>query len=126
MEKILEYWSHFEATGIKYGVNPVIFAILYAIHYPLLAVCIVWLVARMRKGLEYAAWIPLAVFILIMPWFYPLFFGHFHWALRLLAIAFIVFAGWHGYHRVHHKLDKEKKKIGTAQKTVVTANAEEG
>ena len=97
----------------QYQVNPTIFVALYALHYLLLWPTVGYIVFLFNKKRPYMGLIPLALFFLIMPWFYPLFFGKLPWYFDTLLVGFMIFVVWHGYHNIQHRLHREKAKAAS-------------
>src|SRR6185312_13796871 len=97
--------------AVLYHVDPKIFAVLYVIHYLLLWPTCAWVLVAFRKGRDISSLISLAVFFLIMPWFYPLFFGRMPWYFNLGLIGAMVVIAWHGYHKILKRVANEREKM---------------
>ena len=112
MHMLLKVWTEFETQGRAHGVDPIIFAALYALHYALLWPTMGLIIVNFRKGKSVSNLIPLALFFLVLPWFYPLFFGKLElfvshpWYVpsRAFLVAAMAFIVWHGYHNIQKKM----------------------
>jgi hypothetical protein len=100
-------WMNFEALGLRYGVNPEIFAILYALHYAFLWPTAGIILMRLRMGQDVTNLVTFWVIVLISPWFYPLFFGHLPRLADAGLIAAMAFIAWHGYQKMQGRMAAE-------------------
>jgi hypothetical protein len=98
----------------QYHVDPKTFAILYVIHYLLLWPTCAWILVAYRKGKEISSLVSLAVFFLIMPWFYPLFFGRMPWYFDAALVVAMIVIAWHGYHKILKRIANEREIMAVA------------
>ena len=75
MSLILPLWQHIQELGAHYGVNPVVFALLYFAHHPLFWGTMAWLTARVRAKKPVVGVILLGIFFWFMPYTYVFVFG---------------------------------------------------
>ena len=84
-------WQHLQLLGQHYGVDPVLFAVLYLAHHPLFWGTMAWLAARVRQKRPVAGVVALGAFFWLMPYAYIVLFGRrlpwWAYALALLALA---------------------------------------
>ena len=64
---LLTLWRYVTTLGTHYGVNPLIFAVLYLAHHPLFWGTMAWLAARVRAKRPVRSIIALGVFLLAAP-----------------------------------------------------------
>lgn len=98
-------WQHVLTLGGQYGVDPVLFAVLYLAHHPLFWGTMAWLAARVRRRRPVAVPITLGVFFWLMPYAYVFLFGHNlpWWAYALAGVVLIV-GGTHMVNEVRKRL----------------------
>ncbi len=98
-------WRHITDIGGHYGVNPVLFAVLYLAHHPLFWGTMAWLAARVRRKQPTAGVVALGVFFWFLPYTYVFTFGHGlpRWVYALAAIAVAV-GGTHAVREIRRRL----------------------
>ena len=101
-------WRHIMQVGTHYGVNPLLFAVLYLAHHPLFWGTMAWLAARVRAKKPVAGVIALGVFFWFLPYTYVLFFGRgLPWWVYALAAAAIAAGGTHAVREIRRRLKPE-------------------
>ncbi|MDQ2799303.1 MAG: hypothetical protein M3Y13_06635 [Armatimonadota bacterium] len=102
---LLTLWRHIMELGLHYGVNPLVFAVLYFAHHPLFWGTMAWLTARVRRKRPVAALIALGVFFWFLPYTYVFVFGRgLPWWIYALAAVAIVFGGVHVVREIRRRL----------------------
>lgn len=96
-----------------YHVDPKIFLGIYALHYPIVWSAFAWIIVAYRRKQNVTTMVTFWIFSMMIPWIYPLFFGHLPWYLYAAIIALMVYIAWHGYHTIQKRLAKEKARSGT-------------
>jgi hypothetical protein len=87
-------WAELQAYGARHGVEPLLFAGLYAARMPVLLGTFGWLAARIRRQRPVIGVILLAATLWIIPYAYILVFGHdLPWWFYLLLAVIIVLTG---------------------------------
>ena len=90
----MRIWIELEAYGARHGVDPLLFAGLYAARMPVLLATFGWLAARIRRHRSVAGVIILAATLWIIPYSYVLVFGHdLPWWFYLLLGLIVVLTG---------------------------------
>ncbi len=98
-------WAHLLHLGQTYGVNPVLFAVLYLAHHPLFWGTMAWLAARHRQRRPVAGVIALAVFFWLLPYAYVFLFGRgLPWWVYVLALALLALGGPHLVKEIRRRL----------------------
>lgn len=99
------FWAHVLALGSRYGVNAVLFALLYLAHHPLFWGTMAWLAARVKRRQPTAGVVALGVFFWVMPYAYVLVFGHGlpAWAYAVAAVVLLI-GGAHMVREVRRRL----------------------
>jgi len=109
-------WNHIEQMGRGYGVDPLVFAVLYLLHHPLFWGTMAWLAQRVRARRPILFQAVLGTFFWVMPYLYVLVFGRGLPAWVYLAVAIFLAIG--GYHAI----DQARKRIAASK---AAANAAE-
>ena len=98
-------WQHVLQIGRHYGVNPVIFGVLYIAHHPLFWGTMAWLANTVRRRRPVVLQVTLGVFFWIMPYGYVFLFGHglplWTWALAALVLCI---GGTHAVREIRRRL----------------------
>lgn len=105
MTSFWHLWQHVLTLGDQYGVDPVLFAVLYLAHHPLFWGTMAWLAARVRRRQPVAALVALGVFFWLMPYSYVFLFGRNlpWWAYGVAAIILAV-GGTHVVKEIRRRL----------------------
>ena len=102
---LISLWRHITQIGAEYGVNPLLFAMLYFAHHPLFWGTMAWLAARVRQKKPSAGVIALGVFFWFLPYTYVFVFGRgLPWWIYALAAAALVFGGTQAVREVRKRL----------------------
>ena len=85
------FWDGLLAYGARHGVDPLVFAGLYATRMPLLLAGFGWIAARARRHRPIVGVAILAILLWLIPYAYVFVFGHdlpwwFYLLLGLLAV----------------------------------------
>ena len=98
-------WRHITEIGAHYGVNPVLFAVLYLAHHPLFWGTMAWLAARVRRKQPTAGVVALGVFFWFLPYTYVFVFGRgLPWWVYALAVIVIAVGGMHAVREIRRRL----------------------
>ena len=90
----MRIWAELEAYGARHGVDPLLFAGLYATRMPLLLATFGWLAARIRRQRPMIGVVIIAATLWIIPYAYVLVYGHdLPWWCYLVLAAIIVLTG---------------------------------
>lgn len=92
----------------KDHVDPKIFLTIYALHYLIVWPAFAGIIITYRRKKSITNIVTLWIFSMLLPWFYPLFFGRLPWYLYVGLIGLMVFIVWHGYHTLQKRLKAEK------------------
>lgn len=90
----MRIWVELEAYGARHGVDPLLFAGLYAARMPIMLATFGWLAARIRRHRSVIGVVILAATLWIIPYGYVLAFGHdLPWWFYLVLALIIVLTG---------------------------------
>lgn len=102
---MIHLWQHVLALGEPYGVDPVLFAVLYLAHHPLFWGTMAWLAVCVRRKRPVAVPIALGVFFWLMPYGYVFLFGrHLPWWAYVVAAVVLAVGGTHVVKEIRRKL----------------------
>lgn len=102
---LLTLWQHITQIGTHYGVNPLLFAVLYLAHHPLFWGTMAWLAARVRAKKPSVGVIALGVFFWFLPYTYVFVFGRgLPWWIYALAVVAIAIGGTHAVREIRKRL----------------------
>ena len=104
--------THFQSTidqAHKYHVDPKTFLLIYLAHYPLVWAAFAWIIVAFRRKQNITTQVSLWIFTMLIPWFYPLFFGKLPWYYDAALVGVMAFIVLHGYHKIHTRLATEKQ-----------------
>ena len=101
-------WQHIAQIGAHYGVNPLLFAVLYFAHHPLFWGTMAWLAARVRAKKPLGGIVALGVFFWFLPYTYVFVFGRgLPWWVYALAAAAIAAGGTHAVREIQRRMKSE-------------------
>jgi len=103
------------AQATKYHVDPKTFLIVYLLHYPLVWAAFAWILVSFRRKQNISNQVMIWICTMLLPWFYPLFFGHLPWYYDAGLIALMVYIVWHGYHTIQKRLARENAKLAVKE-----------
>jgi hypothetical protein len=109
---------HALSEAKKDHVNPTIFLTIYALHYLIVWPAFAWIIVTYRRKKNITNIVTFWIFSMLIPWFYPLFFGRLPWYLYVGLIGLMAFIVWHGYHTIQKRLAVEKAKTALDERTV--------
>jgi len=102
---LLIFWHHITEIGTRYGVDPLLFAVLYLAHHPLFWGTMTWLAARVRQKKPSAGVAALGVFFWFLPYTYVFVFGRgLPWWVYALAVGVIAIGGTHALREIRKRL----------------------
>lgn len=102
---ILTLWRHITELGRQYGVNPLVFAVLYLAHHPLFWSTMAWLTARVRRKKRVAGLIALGIFFWFLPYTYVFVFGRgLPWWIYVMAALAVALGGAHVIREIRRRL----------------------
>jgi hypothetical protein len=102
---LINFWQHINHIGVQYGVNPLVFAVLYLAHHPLFWGTMAWLAARVRQRKPVAGVIARGVFVWFLPYTYVFIFGRgLPWWIYALAAVAVAFGGTHAVREIRRRL----------------------
>ena len=94
-------WEHVHALSERYGVDPVVFGVLYIAHHPLFWGTMAWLATRVRLRRPVVPQIVLGVFFWVMPYGYILLFSHnLPWWTYLIVALVLAIGGRHAVREI--------------------------
>ncbi len=97
----MRVWFELQAYGSRHGVDPLLFAGLYAARMPVLLGTFGWLAARIRRNRPVIGVVILAATLWIIPYAYVLAFGHdLPWWFYLVLAGIVVLTGRQFVHRI--------------------------
>jgi hypothetical protein len=98
----------FFSFGEKYGVNPIIFGVIYVGAIPFFFASMAWLVKNIREGKSFILPMILTGFFFISAYLYLIIAGKNVpiWVYFFL-VALIVVSGWSTYKKIHGKVREE-------------------
>lgn len=98
-------WQHITHIGTQYGVDPLLFAVLYFAHHPLFWGTMAWLAARVRAKKPVAGVIVLGVFFWFLPYTYVFVFGRgLPWWIYAAAGLAIAVGGTHAVREIRKRM----------------------
>ncbi|HTK65478.1 MAG TPA: hypothetical protein VL595_24025 [Pseudonocardia sp.] len=90
----MRVWLELEAYGSRHGVDPLLFAGLYAARMPVLLATFGWLATRIRRRASVIGVVILAATLWIIPYAYVLLFGHdLPWWFYVVLTVIVVLTG---------------------------------
>lgn len=102
---LLTLWRHVTALGIHYGVNPLVFAVLYLAHHPLFWGTMAWLAARVRAKRPVRPVVALGVLFWLLPYLYVFAFGRgLPWWVYGSAAVVLAVGGAHAVREIRRRL----------------------
>jgi hypothetical protein len=107
--------THALAQAHKYHVEPKIFLLIYMLHYPFVWSAFAWILVAFRRKQNITNPVIVWILTMLIPWFYPLFFGRLPWFYDVGLVGVMAFIVWHGYHNIQKKLEKERLKMTMAE-----------
>ncbi|BDI29925.1 hypothetical protein CCAX7_19760 [Capsulimonas corticalis] len=113
-------WEHVHTLSVRYGVDPVVFGVLYIAHHPLFWGTMAWLAARVRQRRRVVLQIVLGVFFWVMPYAYILLFSR-HlpvWVYPIVGVVLVI-GGRHAIGEIRKNLARR-----VASKTPAPASDE--
>lgn len=112
--------AHFHATSQsalnaahKYHVDPPTFLAIYVLHYLIVLPAFAWILVEFRRKRNVTNPVIVWILSMLIPWFYPLFFGRLPWFYDAGLVGVMVFIVWHGYHSLQKRLAAEKVRMGS-------------
>ena len=104
-ESFIHLWNHVQQVGKHYGVNPLMFAVLYLVHHPLFWGTMAWLAACVRRKRPVALPITLGVIFWLLPYAYVFLFGRgLPWWAWAVAVIFVGVGGTHVAREIRRRL----------------------
>lgn len=98
-------WQHVLTLGERYGVDPVLFAVLYLAHHPLFWGTMAWLAACVRRKRPVAVPVALGVFFWLLPYGYVFLFGrNLPWWAYAVAALVLAVGGTHVVKEIRRRL----------------------
>lgn len=98
-------WQHTLHLSEQYGVDPLVFAVLYLAHHPLFWGTMAWLAACVRRKRPVAVPVALGVFFWLMPYAYVFLFGRgLPWWSYLVALVVLLIGGTHVVGQIRRRL----------------------
>lgn len=99
------------SLGVEYGVNPIIFGVIYVGAIPFFTLSIAWLVRNYRKGLSIVMPVLSASFFFISAYLYLMIAGkNVPWWIYAIVVAMLVYGAWSTYQKVKKQV-KEKVEL---------------
>jgi hypothetical protein len=105
IENCRHLWDHVHQVGAHYGVNPLVFAVLYLAHHPLFWGTMAWLTVCVRRKQSVAVPITLGVFFWFLPYAYVFLFGRgLPWWAWVIACVVVGVGGTHMVREIRRRL----------------------
>ncbi len=105
-ETLRHLWNHVQQIGGRYGVNPLVFAVLYLAHHPLFWGTMAWLAACVRRKRPVTLPVALGVFFWFLPYAYVFLFGRgLPWWAWGVALLFVAVGGTHAVREIRRRLN---------------------
>jgi len=108
MEMFEQAYTWFMALGDQYGVNPIIFGVIYVGAIPFFTLSIAWLVRNYRKGLSIVLPTLSASFFFVSAYLYLMIAGeNVPWWVYGVVIAMLLYGAWSTYGKVQKKINQK-------------------
>src|SRR6056297_2298865 len=108
MEMFEQAYVWFMSLGEEYGVNPVIFGVIYVGAIPFFTLSIAWLVKNYRKGVSIVMPVLSASFFFISAYLYLMIAGkNVPFWVYGVVIAMLLYGAWSTYRNVKSKVKEE-------------------
>ncbi|HKL14817.1 MAG TPA: hypothetical protein VJ915_04240 [Balneolaceae bacterium] len=108
MEMFEQAYVWFMSLGKEYGVNPVIFGVIYVGAIPFFTLSIAWLVKNYRKGISIVMPVLSASFFFISAYLYLMIAGeNVPWWIYAVVAAMLVYGAWSTYKKVRVQIKED-------------------
>lgn len=108
MDVFEQIYVWFITLGDQYGVNPIIFGVIYIGAIPFFTLSIAWLVRNYRKGLSIVLPVLSALFFFVSAYLYLMIAGeNVPWWVYGIVIAMLLYGAWSAYGKVRKKIETE-------------------
>lgn len=108
MDVFEQIYVWFITLGDQYGVNPIIFGVIYIGAIPFFTLSIAWLVRNYRKGLSIVLPVLSASFFFVSAYLYLMIAGeNVPWWVYGIVLAMLLYGAWSAYGKVRKKIETE-------------------
>ncbi|CAN5323979.1 hypothetical protein BH23BAC3_BH23BAC3_20500 [soil metagenome] len=108
MDVFEQVYTWFMTLGDQYGVNPIIFGVIYIGAIPFFTLSIAWLVRNYRKGLSIVLPVLSASFFFVSAYLYLMIAGeNVPWWVYGIVVAMLLYGAWTTYGKVRKKIETE-------------------
>ncbi|MCC5941491.1 MAG: hypothetical protein JJU37_08105 [Balneolaceae bacterium] len=105
MEIIEPAYSWLMGLGENYGVNPIIFAVIYVGAIPFFSLSIVWLTYNYKRGVSIVLPLLSAMFFFISAYLYLLIAGeNVPWWVYIIVFVILLTGSWTTYKKIRTKI----------------------
>lgn len=105
-----QVYSWFMSLGDQYGVNPLIFGLIYIGAIPFFTLSIAWLVRNYRRGLSIVLPVLSATFFFISAYLYLMVAGeNVPWWIYAVVILMLVYGAWSTYQKVKIRIKETRE-----------------
>ncbi len=108
MELLDQAYVWFMSLGEEYGVNPIVFGLIYVGAIPFFTLSIAWLVRNYRKGISIVMPVLSTSFFFISAYLYLMIAGqNVPWWIYAVVVAMLVYGAWSTYKKVKVQIKED-------------------
>lgn len=108
MELLDQAYVWFMSLGEEYGVNPIVFGLIYVGAIPFFTLSIAWLVRNYRKGISIVMPVLSTSFFFISAYLYLMIAGqNVPWWIYAVVVAMLVYGAWSTYKKVKVQINED-------------------
>ncbi len=112
MELLESIYSWLMSLGDSYGVNPLIFGIIYVGAIPFFSLSVVWLIYNYKRGISIILPVLSSTFFFVSAYLYLLIAGkNVPWWVYLIVLLMIIIGGWFTIKKIRNKVTGQIDKI---------------
>lgn len=108
MEWFDTFYNWFMNLGKEYGVNPIIFGMIYVGAIPFFTLSIAWLVRNCKKKLPIVLPVLSASFFFVSAYLYLMIAGqNVPWWVYGIVVLMVLFGAWSTYQNIQKKINED-------------------
>lgn len=108
MEILDQAYVWFMSLGEEYGVNPILFGLIYVGAIPFFTLSIAWVVRNYRKEISIVMPVLSASFFFISAYLYLMIAGqNVPWWIYAVVVAMLIYGAWSTYKKVKVQINED-------------------